>query len=95
MALRRQIEGAELRAKLARKIASYVGQREKLITDVPGLLLSRRTAPTAPCSATYGAEAWPWWHRAESGQPSAGTTFIFDESRVPADFARFARDHAT
>ena len=43
----------ELRSELARKIASFIGTKEKLITDVPGLLLSRRTAPTAPASATY------------------------------------------
>ncbi|HUO29462.1 MAG TPA: AraC family transcriptional regulator [Bryobacteraceae bacterium] len=38
---------------LARKIASLVGSAEKKVTDVPGLTLHRRTAPTAPCSMTY------------------------------------------
>jgi len=38
---------------LARKIASLVGSAEKRATDVPGLTLHRRTAPTAPCSMTY------------------------------------------
>src|SRR2546430_17558724 len=42
-----------LRAELARKIAFSIGSRERLITDVPGLLLSRRTAPAAPAPATY------------------------------------------
>jgi AraC-like DNA-binding protein len=68
------------RAELARKIASFVGQREKLITDIPGLLLSRRTAPTAPASATYEpslAVVAQGRKRADLG----GTTFIFDESR--------------
>jgi AraC-like DNA-binding protein len=70
----------ELRSELARKIASFIGPREKLITDVPGLLLSRRTAPTAPASATYGpslAVVAQGRKRADLG----GTTFIFDESR--------------
>jgi hypothetical protein len=40
----------ELRSELARKIASFIGTKEKLITDVPGLLLSRRTAPTTGLS---------------------------------------------
>ena len=43
----------ELRTELVRKIASFIGPREKLISGVPGLLLSRRTAPTVPASATY------------------------------------------
>jgi len=69
-----------LRSELARKIASFIGTEEKLITDVPGLLLSRRTAPTAPASATYApslAMVAQGRKRADLG----GTTFIFDESR--------------
>src|SRR6266404_7498921 len=70
----------ELRTKLARKIASFIGSKEKLITDVPGLLLSRRTAPTAQAPATYEpslAVVAQGRKRANLG----GTTFIFDESR--------------
>ncbi len=70
----------ELRSALAHKIASFIGTREKLITDVPGLLLSRRTAPTAPALATYEpslAVVAQGRKRADLG----GTTFIFDESR--------------
>jgi AraC-like DNA-binding protein len=73
-------ETRELRTKLARKLASFIGTKEKLITDVPGLLLSRRTAPTAPASATYEpslAVVAQGRKRADLG----GTTFIFDESR--------------
>src|SRR5258708_34980038 len=69
-----------LRTELARKIASFVGSKEKLITDVPGLLLSRRTSPTAPAPATYEpslAVVAQGRKRANLG----GTTFIFDESR--------------
>ncbi len=70
----------ELRAELARKIAFFVGSSEKLITDIPGLLLARRTAPTAPISATYE----PSLAVVAQGRKQAtlgGTTFIFDESR--------------
>jgi AraC-like DNA-binding protein len=69
-----------LRTELARKIASFIGSKEKLLTDIPGLLLSRRTAPTAPASATYEpslAVVAQGRKRADLG----GTTFIFDESR--------------
>ncbi len=43
----------ELRPALARKIALFIGSAENLTTDIPGLTLHRRTAPTAPCSITY------------------------------------------
>jgi AraC-like DNA-binding protein len=70
----------ELRAELARRIASFVGSREKLVTDVAGLVLARRTAPTAPISATYE----PSLAVVAQGRKQAnlgGTTFIFDQSR--------------
>src|SRR5256714_6107955 len=70
----------ELLKGLAREIAFFVGSRERLITGVPGLLLSRRTAPTAPASATYEpslAVVAQGRKRADLG----GTTFIFDEAR--------------
>lgn len=69
-----------LRMELARKIAFFIGSKERLITDIPGLLLSRRTSPTAPASATYEpslAVVAQGRKRAELG----GNTFIFDESR--------------
>jgi AraC-like DNA-binding protein len=43
----------ELRAELARKIALSIGSAENRATDIPGLTLHRRTAPTARCSMTY------------------------------------------
>ena len=43
----------ELRLELTRKIAAHVGSAENRATEVLGLTLHRRTAPTAPCSATY------------------------------------------
>jgi AraC-like DNA-binding protein len=70
----------ELRAELARKIASSIGSAEKRITDVPGLLLSRRTAPTAPASATY-APSLAVVAQGRKRAILAGTPFIFDQSR--------------
>lgn len=70
----------ELRAALARKIASFIESAEKRITDVPGLMLTRRTATTAPASATYE----PSLAVVAQGRKRAtlgGTTFIFDQSR--------------
>jgi AraC-like DNA-binding protein len=42
-----------LRAELAGRIALFVGSAENQATEIPGLTLHRRTAPTAPCSITY------------------------------------------
>jgi AraC-like DNA-binding protein len=69
-----------LRAELAKKIAWFVGTSERRITEVPGLMLVRRTAPTGPCSGTYipsvivvaqGSK------RVDLGQ----TSFTYDRSR--------------
>jgi len=43
----------ELRRELARKIALFMGSAEHRATDIPGLTLHRRTAPTDSCPATY------------------------------------------
>ncbi len=71
----------ELRTELARKIASFVGSAEKLITtNIPGLMLSRRTAPTAPASVAFEpslAVVAQGRKRIDLGR----TTFIFDQSR--------------
>src|SRR5689334_2570300 len=42
-----------LRAELAGKIASFIGNEENRITDIPGVSLHRRNAPTPPCRTTY------------------------------------------
>ena len=42
-----------LRADLTRKIASLIGTEENRITEIPGVSLHRRTAPTPPCRTTY------------------------------------------
>ncbi len=70
----------ELRIQLARKIAFFIGAKERLVTDVPGLLLSRRTAPTAPATATY-EPSLAVVAQGRKRATLAGTTFIFDESR--------------
>ena len=70
----------DLRAELANKIAWFVGSSERRSTDVPGLLLVRRTTPSAPCSGRYtpgvivvaqGSK------RVDLGK----TTFLYDQSR--------------
>jgi len=70
---------ANCAAELARKICLLDWTKEKLITDVPGLLLSRRTAPTAPASATY-EPSLAVVGQGRKQQTWADTTFIFDES---------------
>ena len=65
---------------LAHKIASFVGSKEKLVTSVPGLLLTRRTAPTAPATATY-QPSLAVVAQGRKRATLAGTTFVFDQSR--------------
>lgn len=43
----------ELREELARRISAHVGTEQRRGTEVPGLTVHRRTAPTPPCSMTY------------------------------------------
>jgi AraC-like DNA-binding protein len=71
---------AALRAELTGKIAFFVGSAEKLVTDVPGLTLTRRTRPMPPASGTYEpslAVVAQGRKRVELGK----TAFIFDQSR--------------
>lgn len=70
----------ELRKELARKIAFFAGSGELVITQVPGLRLSRRIAPTAPASATY-EPSLAVVAQGRKRADLAGTTFIFDQSR--------------
>jgi AraC-like DNA-binding protein len=70
----------ELRAELARKITSFMGSEENRATDIPGLTLHRRVAPTAPCSMTYEPCVTLMVQgrkRVELGR----TTFIYGESQ--------------
>lgn len=43
-----------LRRELAGTIAQWIGREERLDTAIPGVRLAQRTAPTPPCSVTYG-----------------------------------------
>src|SRR5947209_7764430 len=70
----------EIRAELAHRIASFMGSEENRATDIPGLTLHRRTAPTTPCSMTYEAGVTviaQGRKRVDLGR----TTFIYGESR--------------
>ena len=46
-------QARQLRAELARKIASLIGKEENRITEIPGVTLHRRTSPTPACRSTY------------------------------------------
>ena len=46
-----QVRGSQ--AELAQKIASFLGKEENRTTEIPGVSLHRRTAPTPPCRMTY------------------------------------------
>jgi AraC-like DNA-binding protein len=70
----------ELRKRLANRIAFFAGSGEIVITQVPGLRLSRRTAPTAPASCTY-EPSLAVVAQGRKRADLAGTTFIFDQSR--------------
>jgi AraC-like DNA-binding protein len=73
-------QAQELRLALAHKIASFMGSEENRATDIPGLTLHRRIAPTAPCSMTYepGVTVMAQGRkRVVLGR----TTFIYGESR--------------
>src|SRR5271156_6253551 len=70
----------EVRAELARKIALFMGSEQNRATEIPGVTLHRRTAPTAPCCATYepGVTVIAQGRkRVDLGR----TTFIYGESR--------------
>ena len=70
----------ELRSELTRKIASFMGSEENRATDIPGVTLHRRTAPTAPCSMTYE----PSVTVIAQGRKSVdlrGTTFMYGDGQ--------------
>jgi AraC-like DNA-binding protein len=51
--IRKSNPAIPLHAELASQIASLIGNEENRITEIPGVSLHRRTAPTAPCRTTY------------------------------------------
>lgn len=72
--------GRELHSELARKITVFMGSAEDKATDIPGLTLHRRTAPTPPCRTTYH----PGIIVIAQGRKQVNlgqTSFIYDDSR--------------
>ena len=70
----------KLRLELARRITEFMGPAEDKATDIPGVSLHRRTAPTAPCRSTYH----PGIIVVVQGSKEAnlgGKKFTYDESR--------------
>jgi AraC-like DNA-binding protein len=70
----------ELRTELRRRIALYVGSAERQVTDIPGLILVRRTNLGTPACTIYEpsiAVIAQGRKRVELGR----TTFVYDESR--------------
>jgi AraC-like DNA-binding protein len=70
----------DLRAELVNKIAWFIGSSERLITQIPEVMLVRRTAPSAPCSGTYTPSVIvvaQGSKRVDLGQ----TTFLYHQSR--------------
>src|ERR1022692_2939111 len=80
LATRLPDQAREFRMELARKLALFIGSAENRATDIPGLTLHRRTAPTAPCSVTYEPSVTviaQGRKRVELGR----NVFIYDASR--------------
>ena len=68
------------RSELARKIASFLGNQENRTTEIPGVSLHQRTAPTPPCRMTYHPGIIVIAQG--SKQVNLGrTSFTYDESR--------------
>lgn len=68
------------RFELAQKIASFIGKKENLTTEIPGVSLHQRTSPTPPCRTTYH----PGVLVVAQGSKRASlgrTSFVYDESR--------------
>lgn len=69
-----------LQGELARKITSFMGKEENRTTEIPGVSLHRRIAPTPPCRMTYHPGVIVVAQG--SKQVNLGrTSFIYDESR--------------
>ncbi len=70
----------ELRAALAGKIACFMGSEEKRVTEIPGLILVRRTSLGSPVCGAYEPSV-AVIAQGRKQVDLAGTTFIYDESR--------------
>jgi AraC-like DNA-binding protein len=69
----------EMRAELARKIAAHIHVEGPVATDLPGLSLSRRCAPTECYSAAYEPELIVF-AQGEKRITVGGTTYLCDGS---------------
>ena len=69
-----------LQAELARKITSFMGKEENRTTEIPGVSLHRRTAPTPPCRMTYHPGVIVVAQGSKQVNLSR-TSFIYDASR--------------
>jgi AraC-like DNA-binding protein len=69
----------QLRAELARKIAAHIHVEGPVATDLPGLSLSRRCAPTECYSAAYEPELIVF-AQGEKRITVGGTTYLCDGS---------------
>jgi AraC-like DNA-binding protein len=52
-ATRKASHARRSQSELAQKIASFMGKEENRTTEIPGVSLHQRTAPTPPCRMTY------------------------------------------
>ena len=73
-------QARELRSELARKIVRFMGSEENRATDIAGLSIHRRTAPTTPCCMTYEPSVTVL-AQGRKRVDLGGTTFIYGESR--------------
>ena len=67
-------------AELACMIASFLGNEENRITEIPGVSLHRRNSPTPPCRTTYHAGIIVVAQGSKQAN-LGGTTFTYDASR--------------
>jgi len=61
-------------------IASFLGNEENRITEIPGVSLHRRNSPTPPCRTTYHAGIIVVAQGSKQAN-LGGTTFTYDASR--------------
>src|SRR5580700_4354014 len=70
----------DVRTALANKIARFIGSSDNLITQIPEVMLVKRTAPSTPCSGTYTPSVIvvaQGSKRVDLGH----TAFVYDQSR--------------